>query len=125
MSFKFEHPSSYKKTNINVDKKISYPERELDKDDIMKLASDYPDEAIIDISEMLMQFEGWKEDNPGKSYDDFLEDMDLKRKSFSDGGSTESLGDLYDAYEKGIDVMPSESVGDYIRRIRAAEKASS
>jgi len=121
MSFKFKHPSKYKKGNINVDKKISYPERELDKDAIMKLASDYPDEAIIDISEMLMQFEGWKEDNPGKSYDDFLEDMDLKRKSFSDGGSTESLGDLYDAYEKGIDVMPGETITEYVRRIRNLE----
>ncbi len=28
---------------------------------------------------------------------------------------------LIDAYEKGIDVMPDESLSDYIKRIRYAE----
>ena len=30
MAFEFKHPSKYKKSNINIDKAIIYPERELD-----------------------------------------------------------------------------------------------
>ena len=38
--FEFKRPSKYKKTNINVDKAIIYPERELDKKGIIDLASE-------------------------------------------------------------------------------------
>ena len=36
MAFEFKHPSKYKKSNINIDKAIIYPERELDKKGEMK-----------------------------------------------------------------------------------------
>jgi len=41
----------------------------------------------------------------------------------SEGGSVEKYADLIDAYEKGIDVMPDETLTQYIRRIRLSEKA--
>ena len=47
---------------------------------------------------------------------------ELKRIELSNGGSvSEKYGDLIDAYEKKIDVMPGESLTDYINRIRKAE----
>jgi len=42
------------------------------------------------------------------------------RIGYSNG--SEDYGDLLDAYEKGIDVMPGESLTEYINRIREAEK---
>ena len=72
----------------------------------------------------LSLFKKWSEDNPGKSYDDFLYEFGLKKIELASGGVVESLEELYDAYEKGIDVMPGESVSDYIKRIRAAEADS-
>ena len=44
------------------------------------------------------------------------------RKAYDSGGSVEDYGDLIDAFEKGIDVMPGETLTQYINRIRAAEK---
>jgi hypothetical protein len=44
------------------------------------------------------------------------------RIGYSNG--SEDYGDLIDAYEKGIDVMPGESLTQYINRIREAEKRS-
>ena len=44
------------------------------------------------------------------------------RIGYSNG--SEDYGDLLDAYEKGIDVMPGESLTEYINRIREAEKRS-
>ena len=47
---------------------------------------------------------------------------ELKRIELSNGGSVgEKYGDLIDAYEKKIDVMPGESLTEYINRIRKAE----
>ena len=44
---------------------------------------------------------------------------ELKRIELSNGGSVgEKYGDLIDAYEKKIDVMPGESLTEYINRIR-------
>ena len=44
------------------------------------------------------------------------------RKAYDSGGSVERYEDLIDAFEKGIDVMPGETLTQYINRIRAAEK---
>jgi hypothetical protein len=41
------------------------------------------------------------------------------------GSGSEDYGDLIDAYEKGIDVMPGESLTDYINRIRKSERKKS
>ena len=123
MAFEFKHPSKYKKTNINIDKAIAYPERGLDKQGIMKLASESgAEEFELDLTTgLLKEFEKWKEENSG-SFRDFLS---TKRQKLGAGGDVESLADLYDAYEKGIDVMPGEDVSSYIKRIRAAEKKAS
>jgi hypothetical protein len=44
------------------------------------------------------------------------------RVPFISGGDAEDYGELIDAYEAGIDVMPGETLTDYINRIRKAEK---
>src|SRR5210317_637390 len=41
------------------------------------------------------------------------------------GDGSEDYGDLIDAYERGIDVMPGESLTDYINRIRESERKKS
>jgi|5_EtaG_2_1085323.scaffolds.fasta_scaffold02910_3 hypothetical protein len=41
------------------------------------------------------------------------------------GNGSEDYGDLIDAYERGIDVMPGESLTDYINRIRKSERKKS
>ncbi|MDC3410272.1 hypothetical protein OAX35_00110 [Candidatus Pelagibacter ubique] len=113
---------SKKNTKNNIDKPTPGKGDNSDKEKLMKLASEYPEEAIIDISEALMQYEGWKKDNPGGTYDEFLEEQGLKRVELSNGGYAEDYKDLIDAYEKGIDVMNGESLTAYIKRIKAAEK---
>ncbi len=45
------------------------------------------------------------------------------RIGFNNG--TEDYGKLIDAYERGIDVMPGESLTDYINRIRESERKNS
>ena len=66
-----------------------------------------------------------KEKKSGQSFSDWLKSKpieELKRIELSNGGSAEEkYGDLIDAYEKKIDVMPGESLTDYINRIRKAE----
>jgi len=123
MSFEFKHPIKYKKGNNNIDKAISYPKRELDKKGIMKLASESAAEEFeLDLTTgLLEEFEKARELNPSLTFRDFLK---ATRQKFDAGGEVESLADLYDAYEKGIDVMPGEDITLYIKRIRAAEKAS-
>ena len=124
MAFEFKHPSKYKKSNINIDKAIIYPERELDKKGIMQLASETgPEEFELDLmTGLLEQFDERKKENAG-SFRDFLNTK--ARLELGSGGDVESLADLYDAYERGIDVMPGEDITSYIKRIRAAEKAAS
>jgi len=123
MSFEFKHPIKYKKGSNNIDKAISYPKRELDKKGIMKLASESAAEEFeLDLTTgLLEEFEKARELNPSLTFRDFLK---ATRQKFDAGGEVESLADLYDAYEKGIDVMPGEDITLYIKRIRAAEKAS-
>ena len=49
-------------------------------------------------------------------------DFKPKRIKLSNGGSVEEYADLIDAYEKGIDVMNNETLSQYIKRIKAAER---
>ena len=123
MSFEFKHRTKYKKGSNNIDKAISYPERELDKQVIMKLASESATEEFeLDLTTgLLKEFEKARELNPRLTFRDFLK---ATRQTYETGGEVESLAGLYDAYEKGIDVMPGEDITSYIKRIRAAEKAS-
>ena len=66
-----------------------------------------------------------KEKKSGQSFSDWLKSKpidELKRIELSNGGTAnEKYGDLIDAFEKGIDVQPGESLTDYINRIRKAE----
>ena len=90
----------------------------------IKLASETPAEEFeLELIQTLNRYQEWKKDNPGGSYDDFLNDMGIGRKSLKGGGLTEDYGDLIDAYEKGIDVMKNETLTEYIKRIKSAEKS--
>ena len=90
--------------------------------EFIKLASEPDEFEVIEVPTLLMQYEDWKKDNSGKSYDDFLEDQGLLRKKLSNGGSAEDYADLIDVFEKGIDVIKGETLTQYIKRIKAAEK---
>ncbi len=86
------------------------------------------DKIEFDIQEDLMQtlkevFE--KERKPGQSFGDWFKSKpidEIKRLSLKNGGTVnETYGDLIDAYEKGIDVMPGEDLTKYIERIRKSQ----
>jgi hypothetical protein len=66
-------------------------------------------------------YRNWKHKNPGGSFKDYIDQFKPKRIKLADGTS-EEYSDLIDAYEKGIDVMVGESLTQYIKRIKAAEK---
>ncbi len=66
-------------------------------------------------------YRNWKRKNPGGSFKDYMDQFKPKRIKLADGTS-EEYADLIDAYEKGIDVMKGESLTQYIKRIKAAEK---
>jgi hypothetical protein len=93
------------------------------RDHLIKLASESPEEEFdLDLIQTLSQYEEWKKNNQGKTYDDFLREMGLIRKKYNSGGDVEDYSDLIDAYERGIDVMEGETLTQYIRRIKASEK---
>jgi|TARA_R100001129_G_scaffold167772_1_gene135537 hypothetical protein len=86
------------------------------------------DKIEFDVKEDLMQtlkevFE--KERKPGQSFSDWFKSKpidEIKRLSLKNGGTVnETYGDLIDAYEKGIDVMPGEDLTKYIERIRKSQ----
>ena len=86
------------------------------------------DKIEFDVKEDLMQtlkevFE--KERKPGQSFGDWFKSKpidEIKRLSLKNGGTVnETYGDLIDAYEKGIDVMPGEDLTKYIERIRKSQ----
>mgnify|MGYP001192208664 CR=1 FL=1 len=123
--------------NNNVDKDIyNAPTVK----EAIKLASETPAEEteLMLLQEALQDedYRRWKKRNPGGSFKDFLEDFKPKKiklrqggiikdprfNIYSNGGLVEEYADLIDAYEKGIDVMKNESLTEYIKRIKAAEK---
>ena len=109
--------------NNNVDKDIyNAPTVK----EAIKLASETPaEETELMLLQEALQDEDyirWKKRNPGGSFKDYLEDFKPKRIKLSNGGFIEDYADLIDAYEKGIDVMKNETLTQYIKRIRAAEK---
>ena len=67
-------------------------------------------------------YKKWKRKNPGGSFRDYLDAFKPKRIKLADAGFVEDYADLIDAYEKGIDVMDGETLTQYIKRIRAAER---
>tara|TARA_B100001057_G_scaffold446752_1_gene485620 strand:+ start:246 stop:626 length:381 start_codon:yes stop_codon:yes gene_type:complete len=123
--------------NNNVDKDIyNAPTVK----EAIKLASETPQEEteLMLLQEALQDedYRKWKRRNPGGSFKDYLEDFKPKKiklrqggiikdprfNIYSNGGLVEEYADLIDAYEKGIDVMKNESLTEYIKRIKAAEK---
>ena len=79
------------KRNNNIDKEIySAPTLK----EALKIAmSETPlEEFEMDVIQTLSQYDDWKRDNPGKSYDDFLKEMGLDRVKLNAGGlSREAL----------------------------------
>ena len=113
----------------NVEKRMSGGGAEtspLDMKQFIKLADMEKIEADVfeDLTRELQNMYE-KEKKSGQSFSDWLKSKpidELKRIELSNGGSvSEKYGDLIDAYEKKIDVMPGESLTDYINRIRKAE----
>jgi len=121
----------------NVDKKIYNAPTVKDS---IKVASETPQEEteLMLIQEALQDedYRKWKKKNPGGSFKDYLDDFKPKKIKlkqggmirdprfdyYAEGGSVEKYEDLIDAYEKGIDVMKNETLTEYIKRIKAAEK---
>ena len=117
MSFVFMHPSKYSKNRI--DKKMKAKDDKSLFADIDKIEFDVINELTDTLNEMYQ-----KEKSKGQTFSDWLKSKDieeLKRIEVSNGGTAESYADLIDAYEKNIDVMPGESLTEYIKRVRAAE----
>ena len=123
--------------NNNVDKDIyNAPTVK----EAIKLASETPAEEteLMLLQEALQDedYRRWKKRNPGGTFRDYLDDFKPKKiklkqggiikdprfNIYSNGGLVEDYADLIDAYEKGIDVMKNETLTEYIKRIRAAEK---
>ena len=90
------------------------------KADLDKIEFDIQDDLMQTLKEV---FE--KERKPGQSFSDWFKSKpidEIKRLSLKNGGTVnETYGDLIDAYEKGIDVMPGEDLTKYIERIRKSQ----
>ena len=117
MSFVFMHPSKYSKNRI--DKKMKAKDDKSLFADIDKIEFEVINELTDTLNEMYQ-----KEKSKGQTFSDWLKSKDieeLKRIELSNGGTAESYADLIDAYEKNIDVMPGESLTEYIKRVIAAE----
>jgi len=113
----------------NVEKRMSGGGAEtspLDMKQFIKLADMEKIEADV-LEDLTRELQNMyeKEKKSGQSFSDWLKSKpidELKRIELSNGGSvSEKYGDLIDANEKKIDVMPGESLTDYINRIRKAE----
>src|SRR6056300_1337442 len=76
--------------------------------------------------------DGYMKLNPDaepEEVDEFIQSQTYEYKAnggrIGYGDGSEDYGDLIDAYERGIDVMPGESLTDYINRIRESERKKS
>src|SRR5210317_2003348 len=76
--------------------------------------------------------DGYMKLNPDaepKEVDEFIQSQTYEYRAnggrIGYGDGSEDYGDLIDAYERGIDVMPGESLTDYINRIRESERKKS
>ena len=110
-----EMPSKGDLTEESYLKKLGSMKADLD-----KIEFDIQDDLMQTLKEV---FE--KERKPGQSFNDWFKTKpldELKRLSLANGGTVEEkYGDLIDAFEKGIDVMPGEDLTKYIERIRKSQ----
>jgi hypothetical protein len=62
------------------------------KEAIRVAMSETPEEEFnLDVLSDLATYENWKKNNPGKSFDDFLIEMGLKRKKLNEGSKPKGL----------------------------------
>ena len=130
MAHEFKHPKHYRKINMTIDKKLEGKSDLSEKDELLKLASETgAEEFELDLSTgLLKEFEEAVKDNPKLKFKDFLSS---RRQKLNDGGVTgdslaEDYGDLIDSWVRKIDLAsPSESLTEYINRIRKSESKSS
>ena len=85
----------------------------------IRLASEPDEFEVIELPSLIMDFNAWLIDNPKGTWQQFKDSK--KRVDLELGGDVEKYEDLIDAYVKGIDVMPGETLTQYIRRVRNAE----
>ena len=129
MAHEFKHPKHYRKINMTIDKKLEGKSDLSEKDELLKLASETgAEEFELDLSTgLLKEFEEAVKDNPKLKFKDFLSS---RRQKLNDGGVTgdtlaENYGDLIDSWVRKIDLAsPSESLTEYINRIRKSESKS-
>jgi len=130
MAHEFKHPNHYRKINMTIDKKLEGKSDLSEKNELLKLASESgAEEFELDLSTgLLKEFEEAVKENPKLKFKDFLSS---RRQKLNDGGVTgdtlaENYGDLIDSWVRKIDLAsPSESLTDYINRIRKSESKSS
>ena len=130
MAHEFKHPNHYRKTNMTIDKKLEGKSDLSEKNELLKLASESgAEEFELDLSTgLLKEFEEAVKENPKLKFKDFLSS---RRQKLNDGGVTgdtlaENYGDLIDSWVRKIDLAsPSESLTEYINRIRKSESKSS
>ena len=85
MTFEFKHPSSHKKTNINVDKQMPSKSDLLEKNILLKLASETAAEEQSMSGFMDIKYEialdKFLRNNPDKTEDDFIEIIRMPMES--------------------------------------------
>ena len=129
MAHEFKHPNHYRKINMTIDKKLEGKSDLSEKNELLKLASESgAEEFELDLSTgLLKEFEEAVKENPKLKFKDFLSS---RRQKLNDGGVTgdslaEDYGDLIDSWVRKIDLAsPSESLTEYINRIRKSESKS-
>ena len=111
-----------KNSNNNIDKKLLGKGDLSVKDELKKLASETgPEEFDLDLGTL---YDEYKESGFNGTFNEYLDKIGgdkVRTIKLSGGGNAESLAELYDAYENGIDVMPGETITEYVRRIRNLE----
>ena len=105
----------------NIEKKLAPKGDGSEKRKLLKLASE--DGASEFQLELGTLYDEYKDSDFDGSFDEYLKSKndDVRVIKLSEGGDVESVAELYDAYEKGIDVLPGESVSQYIKRIKMQE----
>ena len=93
-----------------------------EKDNLLKLASETGAEEF-DL-ELGTLYDEYKESGFNGTFNQYLDKIGedkVRTIKLGEGGDAESLAELYDAYEKGIDVMPGETISQYVKRVRSGE----
>ena len=118
----------------NIDKPLESKDGKSLRADLEKIEFDVQQDLLRALKEMYenerkgsQTFSDWLRSKPI----DELRKIELKRGGiikdprfdfYANGGTVaEKYEDLIDAYDKGIDVMPDETLTDYISRIRKAQ----